>query len=328
LLVADGLFAAWGVARFFAAPGWDKGVQLLKLLLLAGVLLVPAVACIVMALAREPSTRRKHSAAGKDQEDRLPEKDVDTRLPEMANQSSGDSNQLPKLTEAAPAVQQATQSDQSTAKHERQHREEPSWLTWFIWGGLLGGVLSMVAGAIGGAIIAATWVEGGAFAYVLGAIGAVVGAIIAAPVGVVLGWIIGATICELLVPAVLFLPLLIAHEFRDFWGTRIGSFVASPNPVTPGGTTTLTASKITVANRGATVARVAFYAHINGKQTLLGYGTQTTPDIWTLNLTVTLAAGSYFLHARARDSGGASGVSRPLRLTVGVGVDWSALRHG
>jgi len=111
-------------------------------------------------------------------------------------------------------------------------------------------------------------------------------------------------------------------------GTRIGSFVASPNPVTPGSTTTLTAGKITVANRGASVARVAFYAHINGKQTLLGYGTQTTRDIWTLNLTVTLAAGSYFLHARARDSGGASGVSRPLKLTVGVGVDWSALRHG
>jgi hypothetical protein len=158
----------------------------------------------------------------------------------------------------------------------------------------------MVACAIYGAIIAARWVEGGVLAFLLGLIGAVIGAIIAAPGGVLLGWIIGLIVS-------FFTDLLTE---RADWGTRIGSFFASPNPLTAGNSMTLTARKITPANSRASIAEVAFYALDN-------FGTQASSGIWTLNLTsVTLAPGSYTLHARARDSGGAFGVSRQLTLAV------------
>jgi hypothetical protein len=109
---------------------------------------------------------------------------------------------------------------------ESQHSEEPPWLNWFIWGGLLGAVFSIVAGAKGGATIAGSWVEGGTLASLLRIIGAVIGAIIAAPFGVVLGWIIGAIICEVIPAVLLSIPLLIALLFRQIWRKWISSLFA------------------------------------------------------------------------------------------------------
>jgi hypothetical protein len=60
--------------------------------------------------------------------------------------------------------------------------------------------------------------------------------------------------------------------------------------VTPG-SAILTASNITDANPGAAITQVAFYEVINGTNTLLGYGTQTSPGIWTLS--VNLPPGTY-----------------------------------
>jgi uncharacterized delta-60 repeat protein len=58
---------------------------------------------------------------------------------------------------------------------------------------------------------------------------------------------------------------------------QVGSFTASPNPVTAGGSVTLTASSITLADPGSTVTQVAFYyVDSNGAQQLLGYGMQTS----------------------------------------------------
>jgi hypothetical protein len=63
--------------------------------------------------------------------------------------------------------------------------------------------------------------------------------------------------------------------------------------VTAGSSLTLTASNITDGNPGATVTQVAFYAtYSGGNQYLLGYGTQTSPSVWTLTFTVNLAPGS------------------------------------
>jgi uncharacterized delta-60 repeat protein len=96
----------------------------------------------------------------------------------------------------------------------------------------------------------------------------------------------------------------------------IGSFTASPNPVTSGTTTTLTASNITDANPGATITRVAFYIVINGTESLLGYGTNSN-GTWTYAFDTTgLAAGSYTLYAQATDSDGVLGDLVALTLTV------------
>jgi uncharacterized delta-60 repeat protein len=97
---------------------------------------------------------------------------------------------------------------------------------------------------------------------------------------------------------------------------QIGSFTASPNPVTAGSSTTLTASNIALADPGSTITQVAFYVQINGTNTLLGYGTQTSPGVWTFNYTVSLAPGSYTLIAQAEDSDGV--FSDPLALTLTV----------
>jgi hypothetical protein len=96
----------------------------------------------------------------------------------------------------------------------------------------------------------------------------------------------------------------------------IGSFTAGPNPVTAGGTLTLTASKITDAAPGATITQVAFYVQINGSTTLLGYGTQTSPGVWTFTGTVKLPSGTYTLFAQAEDSYGVFGDPLSLSLTV------------
>jgi hypothetical protein len=98
---------------------------------------------------------------------------------------------------------------------------------------------------------------------------------------------------------------------------EIGSFTASTNPVTSGGTTTLTASKITDANPGATVTQVAFY-YIDGTGTkqVLGYGTADGLGNWTLTVTINLAPGTYTLYAQAEDSYGVFGDPLALSLTV------------
>ncbi len=103
---------------------------------------------------------------------------------------------------------------------------------------------------------------------------------------------------------------------------QIGTFTASPNPVTSGGSTTLTASGITAPNPGSTIIQVAFYLDSNndsvldGSDTLVGYGTQTSPGVWTYRFTVSLAPGSYTLFAQAEDSYGVFGDPLALTLTV------------
>jgi uncharacterized delta-60 repeat protein len=104
----------------------------------------------------------------------------------------------------------------------------------------------------------------------------------------------------------------------------IGSFTANPNPVTAGTSVTLTASNITDANPGATVTQVAFYQDSNGDgilepgtDTLLGYGVQTSPGVWTFTFsTAGLTRKSYTLFAQAEDSYDVFGDLAALTLTV------------
>jgi probable HAF family extracellular repeat protein len=99
---------------------------------------------------------------------------------------------------------------------------------------------------------------------------------------------------------------------------QIGSFAASPDPATAGSIVTLTAANITDTNPGATITHVAFYVQINGNNTLLGEGTQTSPGVWKFNYTVTLPPGSYTLFAQAEDSYGYGVFGDPLALTLTV----------
>jgi uncharacterized delta-60 repeat protein len=106
-------------------------------------------------------------------------------------------------------------------------------------------------------------------------------------------------------------------------GPQISSFTASPNPVTAGSSVTLTAANITNGNPNSTITQVAFYVDSNGNgvldsgDTLLGYGTQTSPSIWTLNDSTTgLALGTYTFFAVAEDNYGV--FSDPLATTVTV----------
>src|SRR5262249_12103285 len=100
-------------------------------------------------------------------------------------------------------------------------------------------------------------------------------------------------------------------------GPEIGSFRASPNPVTAGSSLTLTASNIIDEIPSASITQVAFY-HIDtsGNQQLLGSGTQTSPGVWTFTFTVTQASGSYTLFAQAEDSYGVFGDPVAITLTV------------
>ena len=99
---------------------------------------------------------------------------------------------------------------------------------------------------------------------------------------------------------------------------QIGSFTASPNPVTAGSGLTLTASNVTDGNANSTITQVAFYVQNNGSNTLLGYGTQTSTGVWALASTNTsgLSAGTYTLFAQAEDSYGVFGDPVLLALTV------------
>jgi uncharacterized delta-60 repeat protein len=100
-------------------------------------------------------------------------------------------------------------------------------------------------------------------------------------------------------------------------GPQIGSFTASPNPVTAGSNLTLTASNITDANPGATTTQVTFYYFdSSGTKHVLGNGTQSSPGVWTLTFTVNLAAGTYTVYAQAEDSYGVFGDPFALTLTV------------
>jgi hypothetical protein len=105
---------------------------------------------------------------------------------------------------------------------------------------------------------------------------------------------------------------------------QIGSFTASPNPVTAGSSLTLTAGNIQDANPNATITQVAFYQDSNGDGVLesgtdsfVGYGVQTSPGVWTLTFsTAGLTGGTYTLFAQAEDSYGV--FSTPLPFTVVV----------
>jgi hypothetical protein len=97
----------------------------------------------------------------------------------------------------------------------------------------------------------------------------------------------------------------------------IGSFTASASTVASGGSVTLTSSNITVANPNSTITLVTFYYFdSSGNKVTLGTGTQTSPGVWTLNLTVSLAPGSYTIYAQAEDSYDVFGDPFALPLTV------------
>jgi uncharacterized delta-60 repeat protein len=92
---------------------------------------------------------------------------------------------------------------------------------------------------------------------------------------------------------------------------QIGSFIANPNPVTSGNSTTLTVSNIIDSNPSSTITQVALYVDSNadgkletGTDMLIGYATQTSPGVWTFTFTVTLAPGTYTLFAQAEDNYG------------------------
>jgi uncharacterized delta-60 repeat protein len=98
----------------------------------------------------------------------------------------------------------------------------------------------------------------------------------------------------------------------------IGSFSASANTLSAGSSVTLMASNITDSNPGSTITQVAFYAQVNGVNTLLGYGAQSSPGAWTFKLTrpAGWAAGTYTLLAQATDNFGVLG--EPLSLDLQV----------
>ncbi len=105
---------------------------------------------------------------------------------------------------------------------------------------------------------------------------------------------------------------------------EIGSFTASPNPVTAGGSVTLTASGLTDGNPNSSVTQVAFYADSNGDgvlepgtDTLLGYGTRNADGSWSLTFsTAGWASGTYTLFAQAQDNYGVLGDPSSLTLQV------------
>src|SRR5947199_10478879 len=56
----------------------------------------------------------------------------------------------------------------------------------------------------------------------------------------------------------------VARFLGDPVPPRIGSFTASPNPVTAGSTVTLTAANVVGLNAGGSITQVAFYLDSNG----------------------------------------------------------------
>jgi outer membrane protein assembly factor BamB len=111
------------------------------------------------------------------------------------------------------------------------------------------------------------------------------------------------------------------HAFKDVTAPlvvnpQIGSFTASADAVTSGGSETLTAANISDGTAGASITQVAFYAQVNGATTLLGYGTPTGTGAWSFTFTVGLTPGTYTLFAQAQDSAGL--FSDPVALTLQV----------
>jgi uncharacterized delta-60 repeat protein len=104
---------------------------------------------------------------------------------------------------------------------------------------------------------------------------------------------------------------------RFLGGPQIGSFTVSSNPASAGSSVTLTASNILDGDPNPTVTQVAFYVEVNGTNTLLGYGTQTSPGVWTFPWsTAGLTAGTYTLYAQAQDGYGLLSDPDALALTV------------
>jgi uncharacterized delta-60 repeat protein len=115
-------------------------------------------------------------------------------------------------------------------------------------------------------------------------------------------------------------PSFFAARFTGDSALQIGSFTASPNPVTAASSVTLTASNLTDTNPGATITQVALsYIDNSGNQHLLGYAAQTSPGVWTLSFspsTFSLTSGTYTLLAQAEDSYGV--FSDPFALPLPV----------
>jgi uncharacterized delta-60 repeat protein len=100
-------------------------------------------------------------------------------------------------------------------------------------------------------------------------------------------------------------------------GPQIGSFTTSSNTVPSGSSLTLTAANITDGNPGSNITQVEFYYFDgSGNKVSLGYATQTSPGVWSLTFTVSLAPGTYTLFAQAKDNYGV--FSDPLSLTLQV----------
>ena len=84
---------------------------------------------------------------------------------------------------------------------------------------------------------------------------------------------------------------------------------------------TLTAANVVDPNIGGIVVQVAFYRDANGDgilqptDLLLGFGTQTSPGMWTYS-TNSLASGTYTFFAQALDNYGV--FSAPIAITVVV----------
>jgi uncharacterized delta-60 repeat protein len=98
---------------------------------------------------------------------------------------------------------------------------------------------------------------------------------------------------------------------------QIGSFTASPNPVTSGSSLTLTASNITDGNPNSIITQVTFYyKDSNGNKVVLGYGTEDSSGNWNLTFNVSLTAGTYTIYAQAEDNYGVLGDPDSLSLTV------------
>jgi hypothetical protein len=84
----------------------------------------------------------------------------------------------------------------------------------------------------------------------------------------------------------------------------------------PPGPATLSASSISDEVPSATITQVAFYVSMNGTNTLLGYGAQSSTGVWTLTFTVNRTPGAYTLLAVAEDSDGVLGDPAPLTLSL------------
>jgi len=95
---------------------------------------------------------------------------------------------------------------------------------------------------------------------------------------------------------------------------QIGSFTASPDPLTNYSPWTLTAANVTDTNPGGYVTQVAFYVQINGFTYFLGFGTQTSLGVWTFSSTdYWTSTGTYTFFVVAQDNYGASS---PLATTT------------